>query len=434
MSHQADHLFFTWTAQKQAKPFAVKEAKGVHLKLEDGSELIDFTSYIFNASIGHGHPAIGAALERVAKKPLVTHPSLINEDRERLASRLSAIAPKGLASGHRPLTKAFLSLGGADANESAIKMARLYTGRHKVVTRYRSYHGATLGTMALSGDYRRIPLDMHGASGVIRVPDPYPRGSGQTIDTVRLMEEAIEIEGPETVACVLLEGITGANGILIPSDDYWPRVRALCDRYGILLISDEVMSGFGRTGKWWAVDHWNVTPDILTMGKGMTGGYAPLGCVMVNDAIARHFDDNVLWCGLTSYAHPLCCAIANAVLDVFESEELIENTARQGMLLKEELLTFKKKYPMVADVRSLGLLAAIELQKSPTDNSMFVPYRAKGEAFAPAAKLQEAFNRAGVLAAVRYSNVLLAPPLTINEHELKLGLERVDQVLADLHR
>lgn len=400
---QRQHLFYPWTSQNKARPLCIENAQGVWLTLNTGEKILDFNSSIFNANLGHGHAGVAAAMQKAALDPKVGHPALVHPEKARLGENLARIAPGDL-------NKTFLTLGGAEANENAIKIARLVTGRYKVVTRYRSYHGATLAMMNYSGDYRRIPFD--GAlTGVVRFPDPYPRGSGQIIDTVRLLEEIIEIEGPETIACVLLEGITGTNGVFVPEADYWPRIRALCDKHGILLIADEVMSGFGRTGKWFAVDHFKTVPDMMTIGKGLAAGYAPIAGVMVSDKIAAKFDDETLWCGLTHYAHPFCCAVANAAIEAYQSENLLENTRLRGLELKVQLESMKSKNKRISEVRSIGLLAAIDLDSKKTNN------------------LSDALWGNGVYCTVRPGMLVMAPPLCVTSEELTEGLNRIASVL-----
>jgi taurine--2-oxoglutarate transaminase len=406
VASQRQHLFYPWTSQNKARPMCVESAQGVWLTLNTGEKILDFNSSIFNANLGHGHAGMAAAMQKAAIDPKVGHPALVHPEKARLGENLARIAPGDL-------NKTFLTLGGAEANENAVKIARLVTGRYKVVTRYRSYHGATLGMMSYSGDYRRIPFD-GTMTGVVRFPDPYPRGSGQTIDTVRLLEEIIEVEGPETIACVLLEGITGTNGVFVPEADYWPRIRAFCDKHGILLIADEVMSGFGRTGKWFAVDHFNTVPDMMTIGKGLAAGYAPLAGVMVSDKIAAKFDDETLWCGLTHYAHPFCCAVANAAIEIYESENLLENARLQGLELKIQLESMQAANNRIAEVRSIGLLAAIDLTSKETNG------------------LSEKLWESGVYCTVRPGMLVIAPPLCVKSEELEEGLNRIETVLRSI--
>lgn len=427
---QKKHVFFPWSAQKSARSHHITKAKGLALTYFDGHQALDFNSYVFNAALGHGHPAMSDCLIKYALDPQVSHPSLIHEEKAKLGKNLARITP---SSSYQGLVKSFLCLSGAEANENAIKIARLITGRFKIITRFRSYHGATLATLGVSGDYRRIPFD--GAmSGVVRIPDPYPRGSGQNIDTLRLLEETIEIEGPETIACVLLEGITGANGVIIPPDDYWGRVREICTRHGILLIADEVFSGFGRTGKWFGVDHYGVTPDIMTVAKGITGGYAPMGAVVVNQAIADYFEDETLWCGLTNYGHPLLCAVANTAIEIIEQEDLIENARLRGEELKTQLENIGRNNDLVAEIRSIGLMCAIDLQQNKNDPRPFVPYRAKGEDAKKAARLQNRLFEAGLVCTVRFGTLILAPPLCVTKEQILKATQILGEVLEETAR
>lgn len=422
---QARHVLFTWTAQNKAKPLHIVSAQGSRLTLVDGKQVLDFCSQAFNANLGHGHQAISEAIREASLDPRVLHPSGVHEQKALLGENLSRITPSKADEG---LTKSFFCLGGAEAVENAIKIARLVTGRYKVVTRYRSYHGATLGTLSYGGDYRRIPFD-GSVTGVVRIPDPYERGSGQVIDTVRLLEEIIEIEGPETIACVLLEGITGANGVFVPPQDYWKRIRELCTRYGIMLIADEVMSGFGRTGKWFGIDHFGVTPDLMTMAKGITGGYAPLGAVIMTEAVASHFDDETLWCGLSAYGNPLSCAVANAAIAAYEKDGLIANAHERGLQMKTHLEAMMQSNPCVAQVRSIGLLAAIDLQKGPQDKRPYVSYRATGEEAKKDAALQKALMDKGLYCLVRFGMVILAPPLCITKEEIDVAMAGLKEAL-----
>lgn len=427
---QKKYVFFPWSSQNSARPQHIKEAQGCELTYFDGHKALDFNSHVFNAAIGHGHPAMSEAFREYADMPLVTHPSLIHEEKAKLGENLARISPSDPFKG---LVKSFLCLSGAEANENAIKIARLVTGRYKVVTRFRSYHGATLATLGVSGDYRRIPFDgsMHG---VVRFPDPYPRGSGQHIDTVRLLEETIEIEGPETIACVLLEGITGANGVFVPPNDYWPRIREICSHYGIMLIADEVFSGFGRTGKWFGVDHFKVTPDIMTVAKGITGGYAPMGAVTVNETIANYFENETLWCGLTNYGHPLLCALANQTISVIEEEDLLENATKRGAELKALLKDLERTCGLIAEVRSIGLMSAIDLKKSRDDDRPFVAYRAKGDEAKKASRLQTKLSEAGLVCTVRFGTILLAPPLCVTADQIKRATSILGEVLGQEER
>ncbi len=416
-----ESILTPWAKQGEHDPLMIKEAKGVFLTLENGQKLIDFKSQAFSANLGHAHVGMIDAMIKAASNAQVLASETFSKDRLDLALKLKNIA-------RWPNSKAFFTLGGAEANENAIKMARMHTKRHKIITRYRSYHGATLATINFSGDYRRIPFD-NAMTGVVRFPDPYPRGSGQEIDTVRLLEEIIEIEGPETIAAIMLEGITGANGVFVPEADYWPRIKKICETNGILLIADEVLSGFMRTGRWFAVDHFDVRPDIITMSKGITAGYAPLGALLIDEKVANTFNDETLWCGLTQYGNPFCCATANAAIGFYESDEIEKNVKYRGEELKAMLNELKNQHKIIAETRSIGLLAAIDLKK-PNSDEPLVSYRAKGDALKPTKALNEALKKAGVSTMVRFGTIIISPPLNINKEELKLGMKGIGEALA----
>jgi taurine--2-oxoglutarate transaminase len=410
-----------WTKQEEHEPLMIKEAKGVYLTLEDGRTLLDMKSQAFCANLGHGHQGMIDAIVDAAKKSRVLSSDTFCEERLELALKLKTIS-------NRPKDKVFFTLSGAEANENAIKIARMHTKRHKIITRYRSYHGATLATINFSGDYRRIPVD-NAMTGVVRFPDHYPRGSGQTFDSVRLLEEIIEIEGPETIAAILLEGITGANGVFVPPSDYWPRIRKLCDQNGILLIADEVLSGFHRTGRWFGIDHFDVTPDIITMSKGLTAGYAPLGALLIDKKVADSFQNQTLWCGLTQYGHAQSCATASAAIGFYESDKIADNVKARGEELKAYLNNLLN-LDIVAEVRAIGLLAAIDLKNK--HGEPLVPYRAQGEKLLPTKLLNQELKKAGISTLVRFGTILISPPLVITESELKDGMIGVEKALKEV--
>ena len=309
-----------------------------------------------------------------------------------------------------------------------------------MIARRRSYHGASMGALSLTGDWRRMAVEP-GLWGVIRMEDPYcyrcpyglNRGSCGTHCATDL-ERIIELEGPETIAAVFLEGVTGANGCLVPTDDYWPIIREICDRYGILLVSDEVFTGFGRTGQWFAVDHWMVQPDIITMAKGVTSGYAPMGVVGVTDAIAEYFETNTLWCGLTSYAHPVSCAAALASIELYEEDKLIEHAAGLDGVLKDELKKIKANHPVVGDVRSIGLLGAIELVEDRKTKKPLVPYGKAAPEGSEIAGFPAALKARGMHILVRGHMVIVAPPISITEAQLRDGMGRIDDAMGAVFR
>jgi taurine--2-oxoglutarate transaminase len=423
---QAARVFYTWTAQASAVPLEIVGGQGARFTTADGATWWDLGSMTWNAALGHGHPRMKQALAEAAGRGLLVYPTAVFPAKARAAKLLAEVTPQGLE-------KTFFCLSGAEANENAVKMARLFTGRKKIVARTRSYHGATLAMLSLSGDPRREPFEP-GLPGVVRMGDPYcfrcPFGKEPTScahECAQDLETALLREGPETVAAVILEGIVGANGVFVPPGGYWKKIRAICDRYGILLIADEVLSGFGRTGRWFAVDHDGVTPDLLTMAKGITGGYAPGGAVIVTDRIARHFDDHVLVCGLTSYAHPLVCEAIVAAIETLRDEKLVERAAALGTFLSGRLADFARDRPYVAETRGLGLLWAFEL-------CVPGPGGARTKLPLPASvmgKLGASLRKHHLHMHKRDNLLYLAPPLVISEAELDAALAELGRALDE---
>lgn len=415
-----EYTFFSWCVQGDIHPIPVARAEGVYFWDASGKRYLDFASQLVNANVGHQNARVVKAIQEQAARLAFVAPGMTTEPRALLGKKLAEITPGDLK-------KTFFTLGGAEANENAIKLARFYTGRHKILARYRSYHGATHGAMALTGDYRRLPAEP-AMPGVVHILDPYCYRCpfGWTRDTchrecIRHVEEIIQHEGPDQIAAIILEGVTGTNGLIIPPDDYWPRLREICDKHGILLISDEVMSGWGRTGSWFAVDNWGVVPDIITTAKGLTSGYVPLGAVIVREKIARFFDDKYLYAGLTYNGHALACAAALANIEAYEQEHVFENSRTVGAYLGERLEDLKSKHKAVGDVRYLGLFAALELvrdrgSKEPADLSALKGFLLERGVYV--------FN---------FQNILfVVPPLIIAKQELESGLTLLDEGLAEL--
>src|SRR5204863_3486396 len=319
------HTLFEWSAQSKVDPIPVARSKGIYFWTPEGKRFIDFNSQLMCVNIGHGDERVIKAVQDQVATLAYANPFMATEPRALLGQKLAEIAPGDI-------DVFFFTNGGSEANENAIKLARLATGRHKILARYRSYHGATAGAMTLTGDPRRWANEP-GISGVVHVLDPYhgiERGWDSAEQSLALLEEVIQLEGPKTIAAFILETVTGTNGILVPPDGYLQGVRELCTKYGIMMICDEVMAGFGRTGEWFAVNHWNVVPDILTMAKGLTSAYVPLGAVGLRQSLADHFAKNVFYGGLTYNSHPLACAPALATIAVYEEDKLIENARRMG--------------------------------------------------------------------------------------------------------
>lgn len=426
------HVFWTWSAQAAVKPIAVKSAKGVYFTDVSGKRYLDFNSMTMCVNIGHGDDRVIDAIREQARRLPYTAPSMTNNVRA-LASRLVAeVSPGG------QLTKVLFTLGGADANENAIKLARGFTGRFKVLTRYRSYHGATAGALAATGDPRRVAWEPSVMPGVVHFLDPYRYRSTFhranpdipenefTQDYLNHLEEIIQYEGPQSIAAILVESVTGTNGIIIPPDGYLAGIRTLCDRYGILMIADEVMSGFGRTGKWFAVDHWNVVPDIMTMAKGLTSGYAPLGAVAMKPAVAAHFDDIPFRSGLTYTSHPISLAAAIANIQVMKQDRLVEHAAAMGPVLRRMLNDLGEAHLSVGEVRSIGLFGIIELVRDRKTREPMAPWNASS--LEMAAFKQYCFDH-GLFLDLHWHTALVIPPLIITEEQLAEGFAVLDQAL-----
>jgi len=363
------YTLYDWMAQSAADPIPVDTAKGVYFYTPDGKRYIDFNSQLMSVNAGHGDRRIIEAIKRQADKLAFANPFMAHEPRALLGKKLAELLPGDI-------DKVFFTLGGAEANENAVKLARAVTGRYKIVSRYRSYHGATGAAMAMTGDPRRWPNDL-GTSGVVHVLDPY-HGPQREVDSaeesLRYLEETIQLEGPNTIAAFFLETVTGTNGVLIPPDGYLQGVRDLCDRYGILMVCDEIMSGFGRTGAWFAVNHWNVVPDIITMAKGLTSSYVPLGAVGMRPRVAQHFERNVFFGGLTYNSHPLACAAALGAIQAYEEDDMIGNAKRMGELMKRHHETLRVKHPCIGLTRSIGLFGILELVRDRKTMEPLAPF------------------------------------------------------------
>ena len=421
-----DYTLFPWAVQSAANPIHITKGQGVWFWDGDGNKWLDFGSQLVNLNIGHQHPRVLAAIKKQVDELCFAGPGFATEPRAQLGKKLAEVT--GLA-------KSFYCLSGTEANESAIKMARVYTGRSKIISRYRSYHGDTMGAMSVSGDFRRWPVEP-GVPGTVRVFDPYCYRCpfGKTVDScsrecVSHIEEVIQMEGPHTIAAMLVEGITGTNGLLVPPDDYYPKLRALLDKYGILLIDDEVMAGFGRTGKWLATQHYGIKPDIVTCAKGLTSSYVPLAAVIVSREIADSLENNMLWTGLTCSGHPLACATALATLAVYEEERVFENVERQGAYLAERLEAMRAKYACVGDARHKGLFSMLELVRDKTTKEPLVPY---GGSAPEMVKLASYLKSRHLHTFTRFGMFFVAPPLIITREELEYGLSIIEEALAEL--
>ena len=416
------HTLFDWSPQSTVDPLPMARAAGVYFWTPEGKRFIDFNSQLMCVNIGHGDARVVRAIQEQAAALVYAGPSMATEPRARLGATLAAIAPGDI-------DVFFFTNGGTEANECAIRIARLATGRHKILARYRSYHGATAGSATLSGDPRRWPVEP-GLSGVVHVLDPY-HGVQRGWDTVDAalahLEEVIQLEGPQTIAAFILETVTGTNGVLVPPDGYLRGVRDLCTRHGILMICDEVMCGFGRTGEWFAVNHWGVVPDLLTMAKGLTSAYVPLGAVGMRRGIAEHFRNTPFPAGLTYGSHPLACAAALAAIHVYEDDHLIDNAKRMGVVMKEVTADLQKRHPSVGAVRSIGLFGVMELVSDRARRQPLAPFNGTSQAMTALAGF---FRDEGLYTLVRWNTVFTNPPLCITESELREAFDIIDRGLA----
>ena len=415
------HTLYEWSAQSKVDPIPVAKAKGVYFWTPDGKRFLDFNSQLMSVNIGHGDSRVINAISEQAATLTYANPFMATEPRARLGAKLAEITPGDIDT-------FFFTNGGAEANENAIKIARFVTGRQKILARYRSYHGATAGSMSLTGDPRRWANEP-GIPGVVHVLDPYHgirRGWDSAAQSLAMLEEVIQLEGPSTIAAFILEPVTGTNGVLVPPEGYLAGVRELCTKYRILMITDEVMSGFGRTGEWFAVDHWKVVPDLMTMAKGLTSSYLPLGAVGMRPFIRQHFQDNVFYGGLTYNSHPMGCAAALATIQVYEEDHLIQNARKMGVLMKQLLADLRERHPSVGDVRSIGLFGIVELIRSRSTREPLAPFNGTSEEMAALGKF---FRQEGLYTFVRWNTFFTNPPLSITEEQLREGFAIIDRGL-----
>ena len=416
------HTLFEWSMQGAVDPIPVAGAKGCWFWTPEGKRYLDFNSQLMCVNIGHGDERVIRAIAHQAETLAYANPFMATEVRARLGRKLAEICPGDIE-------VFFFTNGGAEANENAIKIARLYTGRHKVMSFYRSYHGGTAGSITLTGDPRRWPAEP-GMPGVVHVLNPYhgiQRGWEPTDLALARIEETIQLEGPNTIAALFMETVVGTNGVLIPPEGFLQGIRELCTKYGILMVADEVMSGFGRTGEWFAVDHWHVVPDLMTMAKGLTSAYIALGAVGMRRGIADHFNDKVFWGGLTYNSHPLGCAAALATLKVYEDDRLIENARRMGDVMTQLHEQLREKHPIVGATRSIGLFGIVELVKDRTSMEPLAPFNGTSE---PMKKLGRFFRDEGLYTFVRFNTFFTNPPLCITEEELRHGFDVIDRGLT----
>jgi taurine--2-oxoglutarate transaminase len=432
-AYEVEHNFQSWSYQPAQSPLRVVSANGIRFKTEDDRERLDFSSCFVSHNIGHQDPRVVNAITEQAGTLCSFAPSFSTKPRALLAKMLAEVTPGDLS-------RSFISLGGTEANEAAVKICHQYTGRRKMLARYRSYHGGTATSMSLSAGDPRNWAQVLGGAELVRAPLPYcyrcPTGTEYpncNLYCVEHVDEIIEMEGGgETVAGIIVEPVTGANGVIVPPPEYFPRLREICDKWGVLLIADEVMSGFGRTGKWFAMDHWDVVPDILTMAKGLSGAYVPVGATIVRKHIGDRFKEQFFSHGATYAGHALACAAATAVIPIYQEDNLIENSEKMGNYLLEKSLELKDKHPSVGDVRGLGLFAGLELVKNKATREPIIPLRAKIKSgMNPKLELAKKLGELGMMAmAANPSNVIaMAPPLIVTKDEIDEGIGIMDQAL-----
>jgi taurine---2-oxoglutarate transaminase len=420
------HTLFEWSAQGAVDPIPMARAKGVYFWTPEGKRYIDFNSQLMCVNIGHGDERVIRAICSQAETLAYANPFMATAPRAKLGEKLAALAPGDI-------DVFFFTNGGAEANENAIKIARAFTGRHKILARYRSYHGGTHGAMALTGDPRRWSTEP-GLPGVIHVLDPYhgiERGWDSAAASLAMLEEVIQLEGAHTIAAFFLETVSGTNGVLIPPDGYLEGVRDLCSRHGILMVCDEVMAGFGRTGQWFAVNHWNVVPDIMTMAKGLTSAYLPLGAVGMRRHVADHFREKVFQGGLTYNSHPMACAAALATIGVYEDDDLLGNARRLGPVMSGLMADLATRHPTVGAHRNLGLFGIVELVRDRTTKAPLAPFGGTSDEMK---RLSGLFRELGLYTFTRWHNFFTNPPLCISDQELREGFDIIDAALARLER
>jgi taurine--2-oxoglutarate transaminase len=431
LQNNLDYTIFSWQKQSGLNPLNISDAKGVYIHDRSGKRYMDFSSQLMNMNIGHGHPRVKDAVMRQMDEVSFVHPGMITKARGELGKKLAEITPGSLK-------KTFFTNAGAEAVENAIKFARLYTGRHKVITLYQGYHGASYGAMSASGDPRGNPHDAQGAPNFIHVENPYfyrdPWNSKTkeecSQNAADHMERIIKFEGPGNVAAILMEGESGSSGCIKYPPGYWKKIREIADRYGIILICDEVMSGFGRTGKWFGVNHHDVVPDIMCFAKGLTCGYIPLGGIIIKEELIAAFDNKPLPLGLTYSGHAVACAAAVEVLQIYEDEKLIENAAKMGAYMDKRVAAMMEKHQSIGDYRNTGLLGCIEIVKNRKTKEPMAPWNATANEMEVMNKVNAKLLELGLFTFVRWNYIFTAPPLCITQDEMDEGLDIISKAIS----
>ena len=429
------YTLFSWSKQKGIDPICVQRAEGVYLYDFNGKRYLDFSSGLMNVNIGHGDQRVTHAVVKQMQQVSYVTPSCATQVRGELGRKLADICPGNL-------NKAFFTLCGATSVEHAIKLARLYSGRHKIITRYRAFHGATYAAMTAGGDPRKLPSDAQQIPNIIHVEDPFcyrcpwsQEPSSCKLECASHVERVIEFEGPHNVAAILMEGESGSSGCIKYPKNYWKRLREICDRHGILLIADEVMSGFGRTGKWFGFENHGVIPDMVCMAKGITSGYLPFGCLMVSDTIAAKYDNEPLMIGLTYSAHATACAAALEVINIYETDHLIENTVKMGAYVNKRVEDLKTIHPSLGDFRNTGLLGCIEVVRNRKTKEPMAPFNAPASEMKVMNQVAATLKELGMYTFVRWNYIFIAPPLTVTEDQIDEGIGMISEALkiADVH-
>ena len=422
------YVLQSWTKQKNSNPIPIEKAEGIYFYDYDGNRYTDMTSQLVNLNLGFGNKEIEKAITEQAGKYCYLSPALGCEARSELGKLLIEHLPDSFG-------KVFFTNAGADANENAVKIARMYTGRNKIFSRYRSYHGSSFGAGNLTGEPRRYALEP-GVPGFVKFFDPYvyrekiafASEEEATEFYLAKLKEQIEYEGPDSVAAIFMETITGSNGVIIPPKGYLPGVRKICDEYGILMVCDEVMAGFGRTGKLFAFENFDVVPDIVTFAKGVTCGYVPLGGVAVSSKIAEYFEENTLSCGLTYSGHPLACAAGVACVNYYYEHNIFENVNAVGKVLGEILEALKEKHSCVGDVRYIGLFSSLELVKDKETREPLVPYGKDEKGIM--GKIVKALMEKKFFTYSHENMIFISPALIITEEQLREEMQKMDEVLT----
>ena len=425
-----NHTLTSWSKQKGVKPIVIEKGEGVYLYDADGKRYLDFSSQLICVNIGHGHPKVAEAVAKQMSEVSYVYPGMTTKARADLGKKLSEISPGSL-------NRTFFTLGGAEAVENAIKLARLYTGRHKIITLYLSYHGATYASATAGGDPRKLPVDAQQSPNFVHVENPYfyrcPWNTKTpeecTEKALEHLERVVQYEGPNNIAAIMMEGESGSSGCIKYTPGYWKGVKAIADKYGLLTIDDEVMSGFGRTGKWFGIDNHGVEPDIMCMAKGITSAYLPLGGIMVKEEIAKFYDDKPLMLGLTYSSHPVTLAAANAVLEIYEEENLIENASNMGNYINQKMCELMGKHPSIGDFRNTGLLGCIELVKNRETKEPMARWNAPPEEMGIMNKVMAKISELGMYTMGRWNYIFGAPPLCVTKEQVDEGLEIISEAL-----